>query len=262
MDTNKKELLLNHIDTILTTLGRLDDTYGNPDLMFQTESECLATLIDIDEQCSDAFVQVAQDLFQKIGEIEDAGYKFQLVLYVMMQRNHPDALDMVIDAVESDKIRDKGAMIDLLEDVNDRRLIHVMINVIQKDAQDIDKDDPDELGGEVRVKSINLLKQLQAHEASDFVETCLDDPAYMVRESAVQFLVSMNHRSSANHFLKRIEIENYSSILIAMIAALARWEYKEVLPVLHSLLGKAKAEKNPRLKEAIRAAISKLERTS
>lgn len=250
---------MNCIDTILTALGRLNDTYGDPDLMFQTESECLEFLTHLDGECAEAFAQVAQDLFQKIGDIEDAGYKFQLVLYIMMQRRLPGALDLVIDALKSDSVRDKGALIDLLENVDDRRLISILVDVIQRDAEDIDEDEPDELGGEVRVKAIQLLLQLRAVEVADFIKGRLHDPAYMVREAAVQFLVNLHQRDAAELFLKRIELEAYPSILTAMILAISGWGYKEALPALRSLLGKAKTEKNPRLKGSIQAAILKLE---
>lgn len=217
----------------------------------ETWNASFATLVELGPECSEALADAASRFLEKAGDTTE-DERLWLVLEAMEARGQPETFALAERALVSDDVQNKEPYITILERLEDRRAIPTLIQVLASLDEDTDPQ------GFARRRAIRALRLLRAQEAVDAVKAALDDEADEVRSDAIEFLRGVGAREAAPALLRRLEIEEFPSIVSEVASLLADWDYTDALPVLEQLRASDWAEQSEDLRHGLDRAIERL----
>lgn len=181
----------------------------------------------------------------------------QLLLAGLLAHDRAVALTLVATALDDARVHNKEGLVDIVDDLEDRRVIPVLLRAITVDTSTGD------MAGYAREKAIRALSLRDAAEASPVIIPYLADPVERVRHAAVRFCLDLHVAQAAPRFIERLGPgqEDDLDILTLLVRGVVRWRRVDALPALRALRVQAAAwtAYDPDLLDEITAAITTLE---
>lgn len=234
-------------------INMLDVDYESSTQIGELEYKCLTMLSRIEDECSEALMQIGQDLLERSNESEDIEYKFQLTLQALAQRHQPGALELNIAALLSEKTRDKEAYIELLATFENPQAIPALIHAIKTDNSAGEEE------GLVRYKAIEVLRLVGTKEAASIIIPYVKDSAYRVRRASIKLLLNFDISEAAPILAEWLSQEEDPTNLEELISALVHWKHTDSLPELKELLTSDWVHNDKALQAKVSEAILALE---
>jgi len=239
---------------ICDLLDRMGFKFENSTQLVESWNEYLRMLCKLGDECSDALIQIGQELLAQVDEVEwTIEYKLWMVLLAIARRNQPGALELTADALVSEKTRRKEEYVDILDGFEDPRAIPALMYAIEVDRSTGD------MGGWTRCKAIKALLRLDAKEAASMIIPYIKDSVDRVRSAAIKFLIALNIGEAAPIFIEQLGEEDDPDNLENLISGLVLWKQTESLPLLRDILASDWIQADEELGVVVKDAISALE---
>lgn len=233
------------------TLSVLDTPPERVQDFMAADQACIARLVSLNAECSASMIRIAHEMLQHAHQ-DCNEYKLQVLLRSLIQRKHPQTLDLVIEAFRSLHTSDKELYVTLLQDFDDPRVAATLIDFVATTSS-MDVDD-DQIG--VLAKAIDLLRHARVERAAPTLLLRLNDHAERVRAAVIDFLVELGIKSAAASFMLQLEQETDPDNLRALVNALAGWNYVDALPPLRRILEGDMSNDNELVHKSIDEAIN------
>src|SRR5215212_4329655 len=202
---------------IREVLDQMGFEYQYPEQLTKQWNECLKTLWSLGAECSDAFTRIAKELLNRITGLEwKDEYQLWMLLEAIASRRQPNALDLTMAALVDQKTRNKEAYIDILDRLENRRAVPVLIHFIESNSTETDAE------GWARYKAVRALLRFEARQAATVILPLLSDPVDKVRNIVIKFLIDLDVREAAPALAARLSEEDDPDNFEKLVTCLVR----------------------------------------